>query len=163
MHICISKLTVGSHYLNQCWDIVNWVLRNKLQWNLNRNLYIFFEENAFENVVWKMAAILSGLQCVKNGPWGDLVYIQAMFSLGRSHDVMTSWHESAFHTTAVTGGFPSQRASNGIFVVSHNKLLNKQSSCWWFETPSCSCDITVMFGSCIYILGSPCPRSVTYR
>ena len=35
--------SVPSHYLNQCWDIVNWTLRNKLQWNLNRNLYISIE------------------------------------------------------------------------------------------------------------------------
>ena len=25
-----------SHYLNQCWHIVNWTLRNKLQWNHNQ-------------------------------------------------------------------------------------------------------------------------------
>ena len=39
----------------------------------------------------------------------------------------------------VTGGFPSQRASNasfGVFFdVSLNKMLNKQSSCRRFETP----------------------------
>ena len=34
--------------LNQCWNIVNWTLRNKLQWNLNRNSYVFIQENAFE-------------------------------------------------------------------------------------------------------------------
>ena len=46
------------HYLNlnQCWNIVNWTLRNKLLWRLNWNSYIFMQENAFENVVWKMAA-----------------------------------------------------------------------------------------------------------
>ena len=38
---------------------------NKLQWNVNRNSCIFIQENAFENVVWKMAAILSRPQCVK--------------------------------------------------------------------------------------------------
>ena len=48
-----------SHYLIQCWDIVNWTLRNKLQWNFNRNSKIFIQENAFKNVIWKMAAILS--------------------------------------------------------------------------------------------------------
>ena len=52
-----------SHYLNQCWDIVNWTLRNMLQWNLNRNSNMFIEEYAFENIIWKMAVILS--QCVK--------------------------------------------------------------------------------------------------
>ena len=45
--------------------IVNWTLGNKLQWNPNRNLYIFIQENAFEKVVWKMAAISSRLQYVK--------------------------------------------------------------------------------------------------
>ena len=53
-----------SHYLNQCWDIVNWTLRNELQWNFNQNSYIFIQENAFENVVWKTVAILSRPQCV---------------------------------------------------------------------------------------------------
>ena len=53
-----------SHYLNECWSIVNWTLGNKLHWNLNRNFYIFIQENAFENVLWKMAAILSWPQCV---------------------------------------------------------------------------------------------------
>ena len=49
------------HYLNQCWNIVNSNLRNKLQWNLNRNSYIFIQENAFENVVCEMAAFCLGL------------------------------------------------------------------------------------------------------
>ena len=76
MHICVSKLTIiGSDnglLLGQCqafiWTnivkIVNWTLGNKLQGNLNQNLNIFIQKNAFENVVWKMAAILSGPQCV---------------------------------------------------------------------------------------------------
>ena len=42
-----------SHYLNRCWNIVNLTLGNKIQWNLNRYLYVFIQENAFENVVWK--------------------------------------------------------------------------------------------------------------
>ena len=55
-----------SHYLNQCWNIVNWTPRNKLQWNINQNSYIFIQENPFANVIWKMAAILSQPQCVKD-------------------------------------------------------------------------------------------------
>ena len=50
------------HYLNQCWDIVDWILRNKLQWNFNS--CIFSQENVFKNVVWKKTAILSLPQCV---------------------------------------------------------------------------------------------------
>ena len=70
-HICGSKLTIiGSDnglspgrrqaiILTKCWNIANWTPRNKLQRNLNQNLYIFIQENAFENVIWKLAAILS--------------------------------------------------------------------------------------------------------
>ena len=72
-HTCVGKLTIiasdnglsPSHYLNQCWNIVNWTLGNKLQWNFNGNSYIFIQENALENVVCEMASILSRPQCVK--------------------------------------------------------------------------------------------------
>ena len=60
------RLDGAKPILNQCWNIVNWTLRNKLQWNFNRNLNIFIEENAFENVAWKMAAILSRPQCINS-------------------------------------------------------------------------------------------------
>ena len=86
-HTCVSTLTIigsdnglspawsaPSHYLNQCWNIVNWTLRNKLQWNFNRNSNIFIQ-NAFENAVCEMASIWSRPQWVNcfskayiNGP-----------------------------------------------------------------------------------------------
>ena len=47
-HMCVSKLNIigsdnglsQSHYLSQCWNVVNWTLSIKLQWNFNRNPYI---------------------------------------------------------------------------------------------------------------------------
>ena len=54
-----------SHYLDQCWNIVNLTLRNKLQWNFKQNSYIFIQENAFENVVRNVLVNLSLSQCVK--------------------------------------------------------------------------------------------------
>ena len=78
-HICVRKpgrhwfrywfaaWPALSHYLNQCWDIVNWTLRNKLRWNLHRNSCTFIEEYAFENFIWEMAAILPRPQCVYKG------------------------------------------------------------------------------------------------
>ena len=69
MKMCEFRLifywSAPSHYLSQCSNIVNWTLRNKLQWNLNRNSYSFIQENVFENVVCKMASISSRPQCVK--------------------------------------------------------------------------------------------------
>ena len=72
-HICVGKLTIigsdngwsaPSHYLNQCWNIVNSNLRNKLQWNPRQNSFIFIQENAFENVVCNRASIQSRSQWV---------------------------------------------------------------------------------------------------
>ena len=80
-HICVSNLTIimiiGSDNglspgrrqaiirTNDGQLIVNWTLRNKLQWNFSRNSNIFIQENVFESVVWKMAAILSWPQQVE--------------------------------------------------------------------------------------------------
>ena len=56
--------TALSQYLYQCWLIVNWTIRNKLQWNLYSDI-IFIQENAFENVVREMAPICLGLNILK--------------------------------------------------------------------------------------------------
>ena len=48
---------------------MNWTLRNKLYWNLNRNSNIFIQENAFESVICETAAILSRPQCVNQVLW----------------------------------------------------------------------------------------------
>ena len=53
-----------SHYLNQCWNIVNWTLRNKFEWNCNWNSNLFIHENALENIC-QMVSISSRSQCVK--------------------------------------------------------------------------------------------------
>ena len=61
----LVRTMAPSCYLNQCWNIVHWTLRNKLHGNRNRNSYIFIQEYAFKNVCCKIAAILSWPQCVK--------------------------------------------------------------------------------------------------
>ena len=47
-----------SHYLNTCWFIDNWTLRNKLQWKFNQNTHTSIQENASENISGKPATIL---------------------------------------------------------------------------------------------------------
>ena len=53
------------HYLNQRWNIVNWTLRNKLQWNFNLTSNIFIHSR---NCIWKRhlqnGGHLSQPQCV---------------------------------------------------------------------------------------------------
>ena len=79
-HICVRKLTAidsdnglvtwaaPRHYLDQCWNIVNWSPGNKCQTNCNQNSCIFIQEMALENVVWLKAANLSRPQCVELKP-----------------------------------------------------------------------------------------------
>ena len=62
--VMACRLMAPSHYLNQCWHIVNWTLRSKLQWNFNRNSNIFIEENTIENVIWDFSTKLSSRRCV---------------------------------------------------------------------------------------------------
>ena len=75
-HICVSNLTIiGSDnglspgrrqaiiWTNAVILLTGRLGTNKLQWNVNRNSYIFIQENLFENIVWKMAAILTRPQC----------------------------------------------------------------------------------------------------
>ena len=70
-HICVCQLgqhwfrkwlvayLAPNHYLNQCWLIVNWTPRNKLQWNFDQNTKFFIHESAFENLICEMATMLS--------------------------------------------------------------------------------------------------------
>ena len=77
-HICVSEsgqhwfrywlvaYSAPSHYLNQCWDIINWAIGNKLQWNFDQNTKRFIHENASENIVCETASILSRGRRINN-------------------------------------------------------------------------------------------------
>ena len=88
-HICISEsdqhwcrwlvaYSPPSHHLNQCWVIVNWTLKNKLQWNFNQNSKRFTHENRYKIIVCEMAAILSREMSQKEA-MGILVIWAAMW------------------------------------------------------------------------------------
>ena len=47
--------------MKQCRRIVNWTLKNNLQWNLNQYLTIFIQHYDFEKDVCNMVAICLGL------------------------------------------------------------------------------------------------------
>ena len=83
-HICVSKLCIinsDNELLPGRRQAIIWTnvgiflfltLRNNLQWDVNRNSYIFIQGNPFENVACEMAAILFRPQClnrVMNSQW----------------------------------------------------------------------------------------------
>ena len=114
-----------SHFLNQCWNIVNLNLRNKLHWNVNEGSYIFIQENACENVVCEMAAILSQPQCVKQSGKPLEIHPDKMtvtISPSKSFSLMTynqKFHfQSGIHfTLAWISYLTDQSAKKRLFLV----------------------------------------------
>ena len=116
-HICVSKLSIigSDNGLSPgrrqaiIWTSAGILLTGTLgtkfsAGNLNRNLYIFIQEHAFENIVWKMATILSRSQCVKGicESWRyDLETLSITLALCEGNPPVTS-------------GFPSQRVSDTV-------------------------------------------------
>ena len=65
-----------SHYLNQCWNIVNWAPRNTLQWNFNQNSCIFIQENPFLKISsGKWRPFCLGLSVLKANIPQPMVYL----------------------------------------------------------------------------------------
>ena len=85
-HICVNKLTVigSDNGLSPgrrqaiIWTNAGILLIGPLGTNFSEifiKMDIFIQENAFENVVWKMAAILSRPQCVNTEMEGKNPFI----------------------------------------------------------------------------------------
>ena len=53
-----------SHYLNQYWHIIDWILRKKFHWTFHQIIIIYYSRNeiTFSNVVCKMSAIWPRLE-----------------------------------------------------------------------------------------------------
>ena len=94
-------------------------LGNKLQWNLDRSRYISIQENALENVVRKIAAILARPQCVKlKFPKWGACYVPP----------------ANRNETKPMGTFlPRSTARNGIGTESVSQLVVTSSSSAWLR------------------------------
>ena len=61
---CFMAWSAPNHYLNQCWNSVNGILRNILQWNVNLDENLLIAEVNFKIASAKLRPFLSA-QCVK--------------------------------------------------------------------------------------------------
>ena len=77
-----------------------------------------------------------------------MTYIKIISWWRHQMKTMSALLDLCVGNSPVTGEFPSQRPVTRSFDVFFdlrlNKRLSKQSWGWWFETPSCPCDATVM-------------------
>ena len=148
-----------SHYLPQCWVIVNWTLRKKLQWDINQNTKLFIHKRIIEYIVCEIAAIFSRgravrllLCCYKmtkhNTTFHNLLKVTrqeksnvASWTPWPAHDDVIKWkHFPRYWPLPVPGEFhakrPVTRSFDVFFDLRLNKRLSKQSWGWWFETLS---------------------------
>ena len=129
---------------------MNCTHRNKLQWNLNWNLNIFIQENAFENVVCKMAAILSRPLSVKQRnmetwrKWSispqhwNLFMIYSYSNHRKSSYIIIHWHYIFIQTCSsqnATLGYTNNTFSTAVNCTykalssPHILVINTPSSC----------------------------------
>ena len=77
--------------------VIHWLidLRNKLPWNFNRNAKHFINENAFQNVVFEMAAISSRRKWVKTFDclWNNSLFQVTMYELCRVLALSQRFHQ----------------------------------------------------------------------
>ena len=73
----VGPWSAPSHYLNQCWSVVNWTLRNKLKWNSNQYTKLLFMVLLPIMSSGKMVAILSKGVWVNQGLSGPNLVILA--------------------------------------------------------------------------------------
>ena len=101
-HIMACRL-VGTKPLSEPMleYIVNLTPGNKFQWNINRNSYIFIQENAYKNVVCEMPAILSLLPCENTAtPPGPMSWL--LHSSGISLGMRPAKWETSLHYNDVS-------------------------------------------------------------
>ena len=130
-----------SHYLNQCWVIVNWTLWNKVQWNFNQNTKLFIQKNASENIVCEMASILSRGRWVKEfltlflsqSVWrtGDPVALKLegstlTYSLANVFSVMDAL--TCVNRTTTWRSWRLKSPANRLFVQPWHRLKTKEIS-----------------------------------
>ena len=128
---------------HQRWKIVILTLRNKLKWNVNRNTYIFIQENAFENVVRILAAISSRPQCVN-------VLISTHYSISSSTEVMQISQRLHIPFTMAQVAVLKTRLFFNLLIFNHyiTRYFN-------IDTGSCECLPS-------YVFRQTCKGSDTY-
>ena len=75
----------------------------------------------------------------------DVIEMELVLTWNCNSTKMTSWRPSAFWITSPQRGSTwVMRNFDVLVVVGLKYQLDKQSSCWWFETPLHSCDVHAM-------------------
>ena len=141
------------HYLNQCWIILNWTLRNNLQWNLNRPSNISIQENAFESVVCETVAILCLVTveqsnsllllypaCLQPSQHTMVCFVHVYLKDGISRlNMMTSSNGNIFRVTGLLCG-----EFTGYRWIPLTKAIDAEHWCFLWSAPEKTVEYTIV-------------------
>ena len=115
--------------------IVNWTVRNKHKWNFNQNRTIFIQENAFENIVCKLAAILSQPQRGNSMGGSFLVLIEIQpgqcHRQSRARFLSLAGSKLRLWSTNHRPGYFSNLACDWLSIVYDQPITGKVTSVTW--------------------------------
>ena len=86
-HYDVIVMSAISPYLNQWWSLVNWTIRNRLQWNMNQDVNLSVKK-WFENVFCKISAIFQVAIC-----WRIVLSTSRNRTIGRFSDDYKCFHQ----------------------------------------------------------------------
>ena len=128
----LSSYLWASDYLNQCWLITSWMLKNKLQWNLNQDVKFFIEE-----IHLKMLAILFRPQWVnslwhsdtiwRHQSWSTLAQIMAWCrhqAITWTNVDLSSVRSSGIHLSAILQEMPQPSVTKISLKFTYLKLCS---------------------------------------
>ena len=90
-------MLVPSHYLHQCWIIVNWTSRNKFHWNFKQNNVAFIHEKHLKMSSAKWQPFCLSLN-VSTKAWGT----EEEFVLGNELKLWEHWEVCFIKTNTKT-------------------------------------------------------------
>ena len=91
-----------SHYLGQCWLIVNQTLGNRFQWILNQNI-IFIEENAHDIAIYKNVSHFSMPEYVNMFLYHTMALSPSQSPLYPPYAYRGLWGPARSHAIGISG------------------------------------------------------------
>ena len=117
---------VGAKPSNQCWNIVNWILKNKPEWNFNLNSNILHTEVA-DDLVTQVARISAVMGLTALTKWPQWTYFSSRHV---SHHLSNSHHIPASAPDGLI--WANQDLWVAIIYLSDNHSIIKPTYSAWY-------------------------------
>ena len=88
--------------LNQCWPIVSWTFKSKLQWNQNENRKYMPPQNTLKDIICNMATILFSPPGLSLTHWSRVTHICVgkLTIIGSDNGLSPGWCQAIIGTNA---------------------------------------------------------------